>query len=317
MRADANMCVRRFCERLGIPRSTWYYWRASHLQGREVRRWPAPVVDAIEEPAAAKAYEFSAWGHRKIWVMLRRDGYTVSQSSVKRALARRGLLMPVRYQAQRRELARARRSLFRDPPTRRNRVWQTDFSEFETTRAGTWQISGVVDYVTKVCLAAPAAGTQTAKDAIAAIHAAINEAESLLGHSLLDDCTNHHTGQITPVVIVSDNGPAYKSTAFARLIASRPELDHVRTRYRSPQTNGVVERFNETLKYDHLYRHEIPNAAELASHIDEFRRLYNYVRPHESIDDHAPMIAWRNPPGEPLPPGPSSNLFTPESVQKT
>jgi transposase InsO family protein len=28
---------------------------------------------------------------------------------------------------------------------------------------------------------------------------------------------------------------------------------HVRTRVRSPQTNGVIERFFGTLKYEHLY----------------------------------------------------------------
>ncbi|TMB89881.1 MAG: transposase family protein [Chloroflexi bacterium] len=54
------------------------------------------------------------------------------------------------------------------------------------------------------------------------------------------------------MVIVSDNGPAYKSDLFTRSIASRPFLAHVRNRYRSPQTNGVVERFFGSLKYDHL-----------------------------------------------------------------
>jgi hypothetical protein len=86
------------------------------------------VVDAIEEAAADKARAYSAWGHRKIWEMLRRDGSSVSQSSVKRALARRGLLQPVRYQAERRAFAKARRAVFAAPPTRRNRVWQKFFS---------------------------------------------------------------------------------------------------------------------------------------------------------------------------------------------
>lgn len=45
------------------------------------------------------------------------------------------------------------------------------------------------------------------------------------------------------MILVTDNGPCYKSTDFARFIASRPELRHVRTRRYAPQTNGV-ERFN-------------------------------------------------------------------------
>ena len=60
-------------------------------------------------------------------------------------MARRGLLQPVRYQAERRQLAAARREVFVDPPARRNRVWQVDFSAFETTTEGTWQLCGAVD----------------------------------------------------------------------------------------------------------------------------------------------------------------------------
>src|SRR5690606_6735534 len=45
---------------------------------------------------------------------------------------------PLAYQTERRQLARDRREAFVDPPTRRNRVWQFDFSEFETSAEGTW-----------------------------------------------------------------------------------------------------------------------------------------------------------------------------------
>jgi putative transposase len=86
----------------------------------------------------------------------------------------------------------------------------------------------VVDYCTKFCLAAPVSGTQTARDAIAAIRAGIEEAEALLGHALLQDCTDPETGEVHPVVIVTDNGPAYKSTDFQRFIRCRPELAHIR-----------------------------------------------------------------------------------------
>lgn len=55
IRIEAGMAVRRFVRRLGIPPSTWYYWRQAALAGRPARRWPAPVVDAIEEAAAEKA----------------------------------------------------------------------------------------------------------------------------------------------------------------------------------------------------------------------------------------------------------------------
>jgi transposase InsO family protein len=296
--------------RLGIPTSTWYHWRSWHLRGRPVRRWPAPVVDAIEAQAAAQAYRWSAWGHRKIWAMLRADGVRVSRSSVLRALARRDLLLPRRYQAERRALAAARRALFVAAPTRRNRVWQTDFTEVETSQGGTWRISPVVDYAAKLALATPVSGTTGARDAIAAVKAAIKEAECLMGHSLLEDCIDPISGEITPLTIVTDNGPAYKSSDFLHFIASRPELAHVRTRHHSPETNGVVERFNGSIKYEHLFRLEIPDAVTLADEAEAFRRLYNEVRPHESLDFATPLSRYLAEPAR-------SNLFGPESVQES
>jgi transposase InsO family protein len=309
LRSEGGIPVARFLLRLGIPRSTWYHWRAGHLRGRPVRRWPAPVVDAIEEQAALQAHRWSAWGHRKIWAMLRADGVAVSRSSVLRALARRDLLLPVRYQAERRQLAVARRAVFVAAPVRRNRVWQTDFTEFETSRGGTWRIAPVVDYATKLCLAVPVSGTTGARDAIAALEAAIAEAERLLGHSLLEDCIDRATGEITPLTIVTDNGPAYKSTDFGRFIAGRPELAHVRTRHRAPETNGVVERFNGSLKYEHLYRLEVPDVLALVDEAEAYRLLYNTIRPHESLDFATPISHYLAHPG--------SHLSGPETVQES
>jgi putative transposase len=80
IRLEHRVPVRRFCRRLGIPRSTWYHWRAGQLDGRPVRRWPAPVVDAIEARTAEEAHRYAAWGHRKIWAMLRADGIRVSNA---------------------------------------------------------------------------------------------------------------------------------------------------------------------------------------------------------------------------------------------
>jgi len=261
IREDAGMSVARFVALLGMPRATWYRWRAAVGADRPAKGpWPAPVVEAIEPLAAKHAEAFDAWGYRKIWGLLRADGIVASQSSVRRAMARRGLLQPVGYQAERRQLAQARRAVFLDPPTRRNRVWQTDFSELESLAGGIWRLSGVVDYWAKVALACPVTTTQGSRDAIAALEAAQAEVERLLGRSLLEDCVDPTTGELFPVVVVTDNGPCYRSVAFERYIASRPELAHVRTRYRSPQTNGVIERFYQAIKYEHLYRHEIHTA---------------------------------------------------------
>lgn len=316
IRTEGGVSVRRFIERLGIPVSTWYHWRSAALHGRSLVRRPAPVVDALESRAAAEAHRYGAWGHRKIWAMLRADGVRVSTSSVERALRRRGLLLPRRYQAERRALAAARRSTFLDPPSRRNRVWQADFTEFETSRGGTWRILIVVDYATKVCLAAAVTATCAARDAVESLEIAIAQAQSLIGRPLELDCTDPVNGELEPLVIVTDNGPAFKSADFRRFVSGRPELRHVRTRHHAPETNGVVERFNGSLKYEHLYRLEIPDLIALHEAVQDYRDLYNTIRPHEALGFATPMdryLAVHDPPQQSEP----SHLSEPQCVQST
>ena len=122
-------------------------------------------------------------------------------------------------------------------PARRDRVWQVDFSAFETAAEGAWALCPVVDYAAEPALACPVAATQTAADLLVVLTAAVNTAEALLGRPLLEDLTDEATGETTPLVIVSDNGPAMKSTATARWFAARAHLAHVRTRRRAPWTN--------------------------------------------------------------------------------
>ena len=294
MRAAAGLSVQRFCVPAGIPRATWYRRRAA--AERPPRQWPAPVRDRIEQPAAQLALEWPAWGHRKIHALLELDGHRASQATVRRALGRRGLLQPAGYQRERRQLARARKAAFVEPVARRNRIWQTDFSEFETAAGGIWQLGGVVDYWAKLSLACPVTATKTWREAIAAIEDAREAVSDMLGRSLLEDCTDPETGEITPLIIVTDNGPCYRAAGFARHIASRPELAHVRTRHRSPENNGVIERFYESIKYEHLYRHDIDNGLVLADHVLRYREDYNRRRPHEAIDFAFPITRYTTDP---------------------
>src|SRR5438128_12592949 len=92
--------------------------------------------------------------------MMRADGLEVSASTVERALRRRGLLLPRGFRADRKSWAALRLKVFHDPPTVRDRVWQTDFSEFEAAGGGIWRICAVLSYATTDCVAAgmPPAG---------------------------------------------------------------------------------------------------------------------------------------------------------------
>ena len=120
---------------------------------------------------------------------------------------------------------------------------------------------------------------ETATDLLGALETAIDDAEALLGRPLVVDCLDEATGEIVPLVVVTDNGPAMKSVAAARWFAARAHLAHVRTRHRAPHTNGVVERWFESLKYERLYREEIASGIDLADHVTAFIDEYNTVRP--------------------------------------
>lgn len=238
---------------------------------------------------------------------MRADGHAVSTSTVERALRRRGLLLSSGFRADRKAWSMVRRWVFHDPPRERNRVWQMDFSEFETPAGGVWRLCAVIDYATKFCLAATVTSTSRGADAVACVHAAIAAAERTLGGSDLrgdrgtGDLTDEATGELltrtpVPIALVTDNGPAFRADAFAALFTGPdPLLRHVRTRVRSLQTNGVVERFFGTLTCEHLYRAIIDDGDALAVEVALFRQTYNTLRPHQALGDRTPCAAYRSP----------------------
>lgn len=294
------MTVTRFCEVVGLPVRTYYDRRARHQVGSDARGpWPTPARDGIRATVVAVALRYPMWGHRKIaWLARHEHGLDVSEATCLRILREAGLTLPIDYVRERRDLAGARREAFVEIPTRRNRVWQMDFFELETSGGGTWRSGDVIDYATKLVLAGPVTATQTHRDAIVSVQAAITEAERLLGKPLLDDLTDPKTGEVTPIFLVTDNGPCFKAAAFARFIDARPELTHIRTRRRSPQTNGVIERYHGAIKIEQLWRDLPADSAEMTRMVDDFRDLYNTVRPHETLAGTRPIEAFLATPDE-------------------
>lgn len=270
---------------------TFYDRRARHAAGRHVSGpWPTPARDGIRATVCAVALKYPMWGHRKIaWLCRHEHGLLIADATCLRILREAGLTLPVDYVRERRDLAGARRAAFVELPTRRNRVWQMDFFELETSGGGTWRSGDVIDYATKLVLAGPVTATQTTRDAIDSVAQALAAAAELLDRPLIDDLTDPVTGEITPVFLVTDNGPCFKSTGFARYIDSRPELTHVRTRRRSPQTNGVIERYHGAIKIEALWRDLPADGAQMTTMVQDFRQLYNTVRPHETLAGARPI----------------------------
>ena len=78
--------------------------------------------------------------------------------------------------------------------------------------------------------------------------------------------------------LISDNGPQFRAEIFAAL-ATRQSFVHVRIAPHRACTNGIAERFIQTLK-KWLEEHTWHNAEELKKLLEEFLVFYN-DRPHQ------------------------------------
>jgi transposase InsO family protein len=290
IRLEERMPTSRFAWLIGVPERSYRRWQQRQRQGRPAKGpWPAPARDRVEPVAIEYADRFPAWGHRKLAMLMRVDGQHAPDSTVLRALRRSGRALPINYQAERRQLAEARRAAFVVPPSGPNQVWQCDFTEFETRQRGTWRIGGVADYWSKLELGWHVSTTSNHQDAIETVEQAIAEAERLAGRPLRELLTDPVTGEIRPIALVTDNGPCFKSVRFAAYIEKRPELIHIRTRRKSPNQNGVRERAFGSLKYEHLYRLEIDDGHTLGVEVEQYRQLFNQIRPHEALAMRRPL----------------------------
>ncbi len=88
--------------------------------------------------------------------------------------------------------------------------------------------------------------------------------------------------------LLTDNGPAFHSDAFARACENLG-LKHSFTKPYRPQTNGKAERFIQSAlrecAYGFVYRH----STERAQMFDAWIHHYNWHRPHQGIGGIAPM----------------------------
>ncbi len=60
-------------------------------------------------------------------------------------------------------------------------------------------------------------------------------------------------------------------------------------------------RFYGSIKYEHLFRHEIANAIVLADEIEAYRSIYKLARPHEHLGFVTHMQVYLADPSQPWP----------------
>ena len=98
---------------------------------------------------------------------------------------------------------------------------------------------------------------------------------------------------VTVERVMSDNGSAYRSHAFRKLLAGAG-IRHIRTRPYTPRTNGKAERFIQTSLREWAYVAPYRSSAERADAMAPWIDRYNTTRPHSALDHQPPWLRLNN-----------------------
>lgn len=109
-------------------------------------------------------------------------------------------------------------------------------------------------------------------------------AAALLHNDVLPFCADHN---LTVQVVLTDNGREFCGTDTHpyELYLALNDIEHRRTRVRTPGTDGFVERFQRTVLEEFFVQtlrttfYETVEA--LQAHLDTWLRFYNVERPHQ------------------------------------
>jgi transposase InsO family protein len=91
--------------------------------------------------------------------------------------------------------------------------------------------------------------------------------------------------------VLTDNGSAYRSRAFAKA-AGRHGVRLVRTRPYRPQTNGKAERFIQTLLREWAYAVPYPSSWRRTRALRPWLRHYNVERRHAALGYQPPYVRF-------------------------
>jgi transposase InsO family protein len=94
---------------------------------------------------------------------------------------------------------------------------------------------------------------------------------------------------IRPKRLMTDNAFVYtRSSRLRRLLAER-SIRRLTTQPRRPQTNGKVERFQQTMAREWGYGLSYRSSADRSKALPHWLRYYNERRPHSGIGDRPPI----------------------------
>lgn len=250
---ERGVSLRRACALLSVARSTLGY--ESRLEQRD-----APVVAAMRELAA----QYPRYGYRRIQVFLERRGHAMSADRAHRIWRQAGLQVP-RKRPRRRVASGRPRPL---PATGAGHVWAYDFVFDACANGQQLKCLTVIDEYTRECLAIDVAG-------------------SIRSGRVIEVLTKLVSVHGAPRHLRSDNGPEFVSRAVLKwLTGANINTAHIDPG--KPWQNGSNESFNGKFRDECLSMQWFKNRIDAKILIEDFRREFNEVRPHSSLDQLTP-----------------------------
>jgi len=224
------------------------------------------------------ATQFGRYGYRRITALLRREGWRVNHKRIERLWRREGLKVP-QEQRKRGRLWLTDGSCLRMRPTHRNHVWSYDFVADRTADGRPLKMLTIIDEYTRACLM-------------------IEVRRQMQSIHVLECLADLFVERGMPAYIRSDNGPELTAAAL-RAWLSRLEVDTLFIEPGSPWENGYNESFNGKFRDEFLNGEIFYTLTEAKVLIERWRREYNRIRPHSSLDYRppAPETVRPRPPG--------------------
>jgi transposase InsO family protein len=209
------------------------------------------------------------------WHLERHHQIRVSPATVSRYLARQGLVVPEPKK-------RPRSSYIRFQADQPNECWQADFTHYPLADGTGTEILSWLDDHSRLALSVTAHHRVTGPVVLTAFRAAV------AAHG-------------APASTLTDNGMVF-TTRLSGGKGGRNALEHELRRLgirqkngkpNHPQTQGKVERFQQTLKKCLRAQPQPASVTGLQSLLDAFTAYYNHQRPHRSLPHRAtPATAY-------------------------
>lgn len=212
-----------------------------------------------------------AFGHKRLHVLIRRDGWAVNHKKTHRLYKAEGLQLRPRRPRRRRAVAmRQGEPVVTTPNTR----WAMDFMHDTLADRSPIRIFTLVDVCTRECVALRVARSFSGTD-VAAMLAEAGVARGKL-----------------PEAVQCDQGTEFTAIALDHWAYwNHVELDF--SRPGKPVDNCVCEAFNGSLRRECLSQHWFASIPEAAVVLQAWQQDYNNHRPHTSLGLQPPAAYRR------------------------